>query len=218
MMGFGAFLSWRQVSFICALFPICCLITIYFVSFNLPSLKCSPLESSLIIFQVPESPHWLLSKDRPNDAKKSLQWLRGWVPQSAIHNEFTELQAFSRVSNACTECSKRSINCVHPTPSFWMKIKELRRKRNAKPFALCFGLYFLYQFSLVTVWQPYIIQVLKSLGTPLNANIVTLINASLGAIGSILLMLFIKKLGRRKIYLTSIMIVTLCSFGLGEVS
>lgn len=97
-----------------------------------------------------------------------------------------------------------------------MKIKEIRRKRNAKPFALCFGLYFLYQFSLVTVWQPYIIQVLKALGTPLNANLVTLINASLGTIGSILLMLFIKKIGRRKIYLTSIMVVTLCSFGLGK--
>lgn len=33
-MGFGAILSWRQVSFICALFPICCLITIYFVIYD----------------------------------------------------------------------------------------------------------------------------------------------------------------------------------------
>lgn len=196
VMGFGAILSWRQVSFICGLFPICCFCCIYF---------------------VPESPHWLLSKDRPNDAEKSLQWLRGWVSPSAIHNEFTELQAFSRVANACTDCSKRSVKCIHPTPSFWTKIKEIRRKRNAKPFALCFGLYFLYQFSLVTVWQPYIIQVLKALGTPLDANLVTLVNASFGTIGSILLMMFIQKIGRRKIYLTSIMIVTLCSFGLGRI-
>lgn len=58
---------------------------------------------------------------------------------------------------------------------------------------------------------------LKALGTPLNANLVSLMNASLGTIGSILLMLFIKKIGRRKIYLTSIMIVTLCSFGLGRI-
>lgn len=144
-----------------------------------------------------------------------MQWLRGWTTTSTIHEEFTELQTFSRVSNACTACSKRSMKCVHPTPSFWEKIKEIRRKRNAKPFALCFGLYFLYQFSLVTVWQPYVIQVLKALGTPLDANLVTLINASFGTIGSILLMLFIRKIGRRKIYLTCIMIVSLCSFGLG---
>lgn len=170
----------------------------------------------LKFFQVPESPQWLLSKDRPKDAEISMQWLRGWTTSQNIHDEFTELQAFSRVSNACTDCSKRSIKCVHPAPSFWDKIREIRRKRNAKPFALCFGLYFLYQFSLVTVWQPYVIQVLKALGTPLDASLVTLINASLGTTGSILLMLFIKKIGRRKIYLTSIMIVTLCSFGLGK--
>lgn len=164
---------------------------------------------------MPESPSFLLARDRPKEAEAALQWLRGWVSPSVIHNEFTELQEFSRVSNACTDCSKRAIKCFHPAPSFWEKIKEIRRKRNAKPFALCFGLYFLYQFSLVTVWQPYIIQVLKALGTPLDANLVTLINASLGTIGSTLLMLSIRRIGRRKIYLTAIMIVTICSFGLG---
>lgn len=34
---------------------------------------------------------WLLSKNRLKEAEKSLQWLRGWVPASAVQKELNEL-------------------------------------------------------------------------------------------------------------------------------
>lgn len=246
--GLGAILPWRQVAFVCAAFPIACLVAIYFVIFNFltssihrkPSTKikkstkifqnhwfwslCGFWSLRLVLtfhwywiispYQVPESPKWLLSKNRSADAEKSLQWLRGWVPPQNVHDEFIELKNFSRISNACFDCSKRSIACSHPEPTFCDKFNELKRKRNIKPFILCFFLFYLHQFNLITVWQPYIIQVVASLGTPLNASLVTVINAVLGIFASILLIFTIKKLGRRKIFLISIMIVTICSFAM----
>lgn len=156
----------------------------------------------------------MLSKDRPKDAQRSLQWLRGWVSPQTIHKEFTELQSFSCESNACAACIGKSTKCYHSKPSFCDKIKELKRMRNIKPFVICFILYFLYQFCLTTVWQPYIIQVLNALGTPINASLVTILSSSLGIVASIVLLSTIKIFGRRKLYLSAIMTVAICSFGL----
>lgn len=193
VLGFGLILKWRQVAFICALFPLSCLFAVLF---------------------VPESPSWLLLKNRPNDAEKSLRWLRGWTSPQTIHTEFTELQNYSRASNACVACAKQSIACEHPQPTFCDKIGELKRKRTLKPMVLVFCLHFFLEFCIVTVWQPYIIQLLKAFGTPINANLATVISAGLGISACFFLIATVKKVGRRRLYLTSSLIVTLCTFGL----
>lgn len=157
-------------------------------------------------------------KDRPKDAEKSLQWLRGWTSQQTIHNEFSELQNYSHASNSCLVCSKQSIKCDHPRPTFWDKMQELKRKRTLKPMILVFSLHFILEFCIVTVWQPYIIQVLNAFGTPINANVATVVSACLGISACFVLISTVKKFGRRRLYLTSSLIVTVCTFGLSEFS
>ncbi|CAG5008347.1 unnamed protein product [Parnassius apollo] len=49
--------------------------------------------SVLALFFVPESPHWLVSKKRHADARKSLQWLRGWTTPQAVEAELKDIQA-----------------------------------------------------------------------------------------------------------------------------
>lgn len=163
---------------------------------------------------MPESPSWLLLRDRANDAEKSLRWLRGWASAESIQKEFTELQTYSRASNSCLACSKQSIHCEHPKPTIWDKLNELKRKRTLKPMLLVFCLYFVLEFCIVTVWQPYIIQVLKAFGTPINANLATVISAVFGICACFVLISTVKTLGRRRLYLTSSLIVAMCTFGL----
>ena len=43
-----------------------------------------PVISTIALFFVPESPHWLIRKSRIDEAKQSLAWLRGWVPVEKV--------------------------------------------------------------------------------------------------------------------------------------
>lgn len=79
-----------------------------------------------------------------------------------------------------------------------------------KPSILMFLLNFFNEFQIMTVWQPYIIQVLNALGTPINPYLATVLSSVFGICASIFLTLTVKMLGRRKIYLTANLIFVVC--------
>jgi len=66
----GSLMDWRSVAAVSSAFPV---ITILMLCF------------------VPESPVWLIREQRFREAVKSLQWLRGWVPEHMIEAEFNQL-------------------------------------------------------------------------------------------------------------------------------
>lgn len=215
-MAFGAVLSWRQVAFVCAIFPLACLIAVTFVSKTQRNIfkRIFFFKSKTQYVQVPETPSWLLSKGRVADAKKSLQWLRGWTSEQTVSEEFEELQNYAIASNACAACAKQSIECHHAKPTILDKIKELKRRRNVRPIILMFLLQFFGIFNGSYVWDPYIVQVVNALGTPIKPNYATVMTSGMGVVGSLFLGLTVKKLGRRPIYLTASVVLAMCCIGL----
>lgn len=123
--------------------------------------------------QVPETPLWLLSKNRKDDAQKSLQWLRGWVSPQAIEKEFSEMQRYSENSNSCIPCQKANIKCSHPPANLQEKLKELIRKRTMRPFFIVMFAFAITQFSGMTSIRPYMVQIFKAYGIPMDANVAT---------------------------------------------
>ena len=48
---------------------------------------------------MPETPIWLLSRGKYQEAEKALCWLRGWVSPDAVKEEFNQLVMYSNAVN-----------------------------------------------------------------------------------------------------------------------
>lgn len=122
------------------------------------------------IIQIPETPLWLLSKNREAEALKSLQWLRGWVSAKAVKVEFDEIKRYNEYSVSCSACIKSQQKCPHPSPTIREKLQELLRRRTMKPFIILLTAFAIGQFSGSHAMRPYIVQILKSYGSPISPN------------------------------------------------
>ncbi|XP_052868649.1 facilitated trehalose transporter Tret1-like [Anopheles cruzii] len=196
MLGFftvyllGTVTTWRTTAAICASIPIATMVAICF---------------------VPETPMWLLSKDRADDAQKSLQWLRGWVSPKAVEQEFQEMKRYSLNAAKCAACQKAdaATTCQHPPLTEWMKLKELMRKRNLRPFVLVMLFFVFGQLSGLTGMRPYLVQIFQAYGVPLDANWATVSTGLLGLMANIVCMVSIKFVGKRRLAITSMSVTAL---------
>lgn len=121
--------------------------------------------------QIPESPYWLLSKHKNDEALRALQWLRGWVPPQAVAKEFEEIQKYVKQADACLDCDKKSIPCPHPPSTFAEKFRDLLRKRVMKPTIMLFIISTFAQFSGLTAMRAYVVLTMKAFGVPMDANL-----------------------------------------------
>lgn len=189
MLGFslvyllGSITTWRITAFICCSVPITTAIAICF---------------------VPETPFWLMARNRKEDALKSLMWLRGWVSDPKhVEKEFSEIQRYSDESNRCVSCQKGDIKCTHKAASSSELWKELFRKRTLKPFILVITMFLFCQFSGLTAMRPYLVQIFQAYSVPIDASWATVVIGILGFVANIACTCLIKPLGKRKIALIS---------------
>lgn len=215
---FGTFCEWRQVALYCSFVPMLTLFGVFFVMVEPTNYRKMWLNYFLkfgLLFQIPETPIWLLSKKRPIAAVKALCWLRGWVPPQAISIEFKTMQQYNAISNGCIHCQKHAKICAHAAPNFQGKLKDILRKRTIKPFILITVLYILMEFCGMFAMRPYIVQILNSYSVPIRTNVTTLYLGLIGLIANIMLVFTMKLLGKRKIYLISMAGNVFCCIVLG---
>ena len=155
----GTVTSWRTTAMICLSVPLFTMVAICF---------------------VPETPMWLLSKGRKDDALKSLQWLRGWVSPKAVDKEFKEMLRYSEHASKCKFCQKTGSKCDHPPPTEIEKFKELTRKRILRPFALVMSYFAFVQFTGIQGMRPFLVQIFQAYKVPIDASWATV---SIGLVG-----------------------------------
>jgi MFS transporter, SP family, solute carrier family 2 (facilitated glucose transporter), member 6 len=191
MLGFslvyllGSITTWRVTALICC---------------------CVPVTTAVAICFVPETPFWLMAKNRKDDALKSLMWLRGWVSDPKhVEKEFKEIQRYSEDSNRCVACQKANEKCTHKSASSKQLWKELLRKRTLKPFTLVISMFLFCQFSGMTAMRPYFVQIFQAFSVPIDASWATVVIGILGFAANIACTILIKPLGKRNIALISIL-------------
>lgn len=165
----------------------------------------------MISFQIPETPLWLLSRNRTVDAEEALCWLRGWAPKASIAEEFQALQRYSQHSKSCNSCIKTDQKCTHPLPTTWEKLKQLKRKKTLKPLAIVISLFIIAEFTGITGMHPFIAQIFNAYDSPFQPHHAMTIMSVVNNLANITFLCLIGFTGKRKLYLPMLAVVVLCS-------
>ncbi|XP_065212661.1 facilitated trehalose transporter Tret1-like isoform X2 [Planococcus citri] len=204
----GSVLDWRTAVAVSAVFP---LISIVLIAF------------------IPDSPVWLLSKDRKDEALQALCWLRGWVSEDKVKAEFDELCRYTEASRfrgvkdshnkIYVEVPTKGYVCANGTGivkpaeksmSLRIKIFDLFRPSMMRPFCLLLGYQIFFHCAALTGLRCYMIETFSSLNMPIKPQWLAFTSASVMIFGGITCILTVKKVGKRKLSLFSMMA---CSLG-----
>ena len=118
---------------------------------------------------MPETPYWLVSKNRMDDARKSLQWLRGWVKPHVVDAELTEIIRYKTTALACKNCVQNQLKCEH-LPTLKDKLKMLCSSGARRPFFMIMFLFFILYSNGVTAIRPFLLQIFQVFGVPIDKN------------------------------------------------
>lgn len=158
---------------------------------------CVPIVFGCIFIFMPETPLYLVSKNRNDDAIKSLKWLRG-----SAYDYSTELSELQSEHNE-RQNSQGSL------------MEALLRKASLKAIGISLGLMFFQQLSGINAVIFYTGFIFDAADTGIDGSIAAIIVGVMQVIATFVASMVIDKLGRRIMLLISIAIMSLCSILLG---
>lgn len=158
---------------------------------------------------------WLLSKNRVDSALKSLQWLRGWVPQHIVQDEFAELIRYEAIAHSCFNCTENQAICEHMQPTIKDRIRDLFRYKTFYPFAIVSSQFIISVFTGIAPYRPYLVQTFRYYQIPNPNEAIWWIGVT-GIAANIFLLVFVRALGKRQIYLWSMATTVLLCLFLGK--
>jgi SP family sugar:H+ symporter-like MFS transporter len=167
----------------------------------LATIYAVPVIITIGLFFIPESPRWLMLVDKPEQASKSMLWLR--PDQAAVPEELAEIQAAIDMEKA----TKSTANFI----DIWKDPVDRRRTllsiaaistqaASGAMFMIAYGTYF---FQMAHVGSPF-----------MNSCILV----AVGVIAITVNSCVISKIGRRRVFLmTGLTICGLCQIAVAAV-
>ena len=157
-----------------------------FFNWKLTAILCSlvPLSSYISMSMVPESPSWLLSKGRVEDALRSYQWLRGCSDEA--NKEFESMVSSQNTSSTVNNYS-------------WENVKlNIKRPGFLKPLGILLIFFIVMQFSGVNAVAFYCVTIMKNtIGDGLNEYVAMTIIDLVRVLMSVVACILLRKFGRR---------------------
>lgn len=151
-----------------------------------------------LIWFIPETPRWYVAKNRNEDARKALHWLRGKANTETVKAELQDLVESHEASKQKNE-----------------KLGDLFNRTNLKSLGIVLGLMFFQQLSGINAVIFYTTQIFDDAGSKLDSSIQTTIVGCVNFIATFIATALIDRLGRKVLlYISSVtMIITLTILG-----
>ncbi|XP_054731972.1 facilitated trehalose transporter Tret1-2 homolog isoform X1 [Anastrepha obliqua] len=156
-----------------------------------------PLVFGAIFVFMPESPTYLITKNKDENAIESIQWLRG--KDYEYKSEIEELRDTQQ---------KIRENQV----SWWV---GLSRPVSRKALAISLGLMFFQQLCGINAVIFYAAPIFQDANTGIDENLSTIVVGIMQFIATFVSTIVVDKLGRRLLLLTSAIIMALSTFAMG---
>ncbi|CAH2102609.1 unnamed protein product [Euphydryas editha] len=170
----GKYLDWSQLAYLGAALPI---------------------PFFILMFLIPETPRWYISRGRTEEARKALQWLRG--SKTKIDNELHDI----------TLCDTENRN--------ESSIREILSMKYMKAILISLGLMLFQQLSGINAVIFYTVKIFKMSGSSIDENLSTIIVGLVNFMSTFLATALIDRTGRKVLlYISSItMTITLTIVG-----
>ncbi|GAB6023614.1 Facilitated trehalose transporter Tret1 [Chamberlinius hualienensis] len=173
VFAFGCILPWNWLAVACAIIPVCMLVA---------------------VLVIPESPRWLLVKNRRIEALEALTWLRN--ESSYVSEEIADIDDNIKLSG--TKIGLKDVT----DPSIY------------KPFLIVAGLLFFQQFSGYGVIPEFMVSIFEAANSGWDPYIQTAIVGVFGVVANLLSAFAADKAGRRPMLILSACIMLISMSGL----
>ncbi|KAK0166526.1 hypothetical protein PV328_004938 [Microctonus aethiopoides] len=160
-----------------------------------------PVSALILMFIYPETPSFLIAKNKPEAAKKALTHFRGSADN--LENEIDSLVNFSDKNHLKRLTKPREI------------IHALIQPNAIKPFVLLFFYFLIYQWSGTNAITFYAVDIFQKSGATVDKYLATSILGVVRLISTILACILCRKYGRRPLTMVSSVGCGLSMIGLG---
>ncbi|CAH1184851.1 unnamed protein product [Phyllotreta striolata] len=176
----GWFLHWKTVAWlsnIYAIFPI------------------------VLLFLIPESPPWLVSKGKVEEAAKSLRWLNKYQPQPENrHESYAELQ-LHLLQKEHQKKQEEQTRLGHT--GRLDKFKEFLKPTGYKPLLIIAGLFFFQQFAGIYMTLFYSVTFFQEVGSTMDPYLASTFLCLIRMLMACSNTFFLKTFNRRALLITS---------------
>lgn len=176
-----ALTDWRTTVLISAIFPILTMIMIAF---------------------IPESPTWLVSKGRLEEAERSLRWVRGWSKKHKVRVEFEQLVKDTNSATLYVADSEYTTD-QRKSSQLSKLLNYLVRPEIVRPFIMIMILFFITIIASLQPMRPFLVEIFRTFGLPMKSEWVLVLTGILSITGSFVSTITVNKLGKRGMTLWS---------------